>query len=195
MGMNGDQYRNQLASLLPKGLAWSREGGSGLMALLRGLAEEFSRIDGRGDDLLREVVPTTSIELLSDWERVAGLPDECITSSQTIQERRNALLGRLAGTGGQSAAFFIEVAKNLGYTVTITEFKPFRAGISRAGDALTNGDWVYAFRVNAPATTVSEFRAGIGSVGEPLRTWGNDLLECVLRRIRPAHTIIIFGYV
>ncbi|WVR18345.1 hypothetical protein y223_00065 [Bordetella phage PY223] len=193
--MNGQQYaEQQLDALLPQGLAWPRESDARMRALTRALAEEFARVDARGDDLLREVLPSTTVEMLSDWERAAGLPDPCVPSGQTLQERRNALLSRLAGTGGQSRAFFIELAAYLGFTITITEFRPFRAGISHAGDALYNDDWRHAWRINAPETTIIEFRAGLSAAGEPLRKWGNELLECVLNRIKPAHTVLLFGY-
>lgn len=194
MAMNGNQHAEQLDALLPQGLAWPRESDARMRALTRGLAEEFSRIDMRGDDLLREVLPNTTVEMLSDWERAAGLPDACVPAGQTLQERRNALLSRLAGTGGQSRAFFIELAAYLGFTITITEFRQFRAGISRVGDAVYGDDWLHAWRINAPETTIIEFRAGLSAVGEPLRKWGNELLECVFNRIKPAHTILLFGY-
>jgi uncharacterized protein YmfQ (DUF2313 family) len=194
MGMTGDQYAEQLDALLPQGAAWQRESDARMRDLTRGLGEELSRVDARGDDLLSEVLPSTTVEMLIDWERVAGLPDPCVPEGQTIQERRNALLARLAGTGGQSRQFFIDLAASLGFTITITEFRPFRAGISRAGDALYSEEWLYVWRINAPETTVIEFRAGVSAVGEPLRKWGNELLECVFNRIKPAHTVLLFGY-
>lgn len=194
MSMDGDQYAEQLDALLPQGLAWPRESDARMRALTRGLAEEFARVDARGDDLLREVLPNTTLEMLSDWERVAGLPDPCVPGGQTLQERRAALLSRLAGTGGQSRAFFIELAAYLGFTITITEFRQFRAGFSRAGDALYGDDWRYAWRINGPEETIIEFRAGASAAGEPLRKWGNELLECVFNRIKPAHSVLLFGY-
>lgn len=194
MGMNGDQYAEQLDALLPQGLAWPRESDARMRALTRGLAEEFARVDARGDDLLREVLPNTTVEMLEDWERAAGLPDTCVATTQTLQERRNAILSRLANTGGQSRAFFIELAAYLGFTITITEFRPFMAGIGRAGDALYGEEWRHAWRVNAPQTTIIAFRAGLSAAGEPLRKWGNELLECVFNRVKPAHSVLLFGY-
>ena len=35
--------------------------------------------------------------------------------------------------GGQSRSFFIWVAQQLGYTITIREYSPFMVGISRVG--------------------------------------------------------------
>jgi uncharacterized protein YmfQ (DUF2313 family) len=156
---------------------------------------EFARLDARGSALPLEANPFTTNELLSDWERVAGLPDKCAgVLEETVQGRRNGLLAKLASTGGQSPAYFISIAAALGYEITITEFRPFRVGLSAVGDALTNGDWQFTWRINAAETTTVPFRVGLSAVGEALRTWGNDLLECKMNQIKPAHTILLFGY-
>lgn len=192
--MTPERYAEQLDALLPQGQAWPREPGSRLHALTRALAEEFARVEARADALLSEALPATTLEMLEDWERVTGLPDPCVTESQTIQERRNAMLARLTSAGGQSREFFISLAECLGFTITITEFHPFRAGRSSAGDAACSVEWRHAWRVNAPETTVISFRAGQSAAGEPLRKWGNELLECVFNRVKPAHTVLLFGY-
>lgn len=189
------EYREQLKQLLPPGQAFPRDPGTTLHDLLDGMSIEFARLDARGFALPQEANPSTTSELLTDWERVAGLPDRCSGELEgTIQGRRNALLTKLSSTGGQSAAYFIGVAAALGYEVTITEFRPFRAGRSVAGDALTNGDWKFAWQVNAPETTVVDFRAGLSAAGEALQTWGAGSLECKIRQLSPAHTIPIFAY-
>jgi uncharacterized protein YmfQ (DUF2313 family) len=195
MARTRDDYKAQLKALMPPGEAFPRDAGSNMDELLSALAEEWARIDGRGEQLIVDALPLTSTELLSDWERVAALPDKCAgTLESTMQGRRNALVSKLASTGGQSKAYFIAVAKALGYEITISEFRPFRAGWSRAGDPLTNGDWVYTWRVNANETTIIDFRAGRSAAGEALRTWGNDTLECKINQLKPAHTIVLFGY-
>ena len=38
-------------------------------------------------------------------------------------------------------------------------------------------------------------RASASRVGDPLARWGNTILECVLRALAPAHTILQFAYV
>lgn len=196
MGMSSDSYRKQLQGLLPRGLAWPRDMMAGLTSILQAIADELARVDRRGDDLMREANPRTTVEMLPDWERAFGLPDPCITTSDemTQAERRNILMARITGIGGQSREYFIGVAADLGYVISIDEFRPFRAGISVAGDPLTNGDWVFTWRVNAPPVTIIPFLAGAGAAGEPLRTWGNEQLECTLSRLKPAHTILQFAY-
>lgn len=191
-----EEYAHLLKNLLPPGQAFPREPGTNLEKLLLGCAVEFARIDARAEFLAIDVVPIETTELLSDWERVAGLPDKCSGELEaTIQGRRNALVAKLSSVGGQSAGYFVGVAASLGYEITITEFRPFRAGISRAGDALTNTpEWVHTWRVNAPETTVISFRAGLSAAGEPLRSWGNTALQCKLNQLSPAHTIVLFSY-
>lgn len=189
------EYREQLKALLPPGQAFPRDPGTTLHDLLDGMSIELARLDGRASILPQEAIPSSSLELLSDWERVVGLPDKCSGAlEETLQGRRNALLAKLTSTGGQSVGYFIELAASLGYMVTIEEFRPFRAGMSVAGDALTNGPWVHTWLVRAPEVSVTEFRAGLSAAGERLRTWGNDTLECKINQLKPAHTIALFAY-
>ena len=195
MAYSRDQYRDQLHALLPPGRAFPQDPGTTLDALLDAMAAELARVDGRGDDLLREAIPVTTSEMLTDWERVAGLPDNCSgLLPPTMQARRADLISKLTATGGQSPAYFIAVARALGFDVRITEFRPFRAGETPVGGALTNGDWAYTWRVKGPETSVQVFRVGLSAAGEPLAWWGNSSLECRLRKIKPAHTILQFAY-
>lgn len=187
------EYVAMLQNLLPRGLAWPREGASKMRAFLESLAVEFSRVDTRVEDMLREAYPLTASELLTDWERVTGLPEACEGLAETTQRRREAVDRKLSSLGGQSPGYYIGGAARLGYEITITEFSPFVAG-DDAGDPVYGDDWAYAWQVNAPEESVSYFAAGEGSAGDPLASWGNQLLECVISRLKPAHTIVIFAY-
>jgi len=187
-------YREALQALLPPGAAWTREADAVLTALLDALAQELARVDVRADGLLDEADPRTTAELLADWERMAGLPDSCVTTTQTVSERRDALVARLTSLGGQSRQYFIDLAASLGYTITIIELGPFKAGHNSAGDAVMNDPWQFVWRVNAPTTTVRDFKAGSGAAGESLRSWGNLMLECAIAKLKPAHTYVQFSY-
>lgn len=194
MSLTTEQYRDQLLALCPPGAALPTDPESVWGLLLLVLAVEFGRVDERAEDLLGEADPRTALEMLEDWERVCGLPGNCGQDAETIQERREACALVLAAQGGQSAAYYVELAATLGVPVTVEEVRPFRAGIAVAGDALTNGDWAYAWRVRAPETTVRYFTAGGAAAGDALAKWGNERLECYLSQYAPAHTIIIFAY-
>jgi len=189
-------YLEQLKTLLPPGQAFPREAGTALNNLLDGMSLELSRVDARGKSLPVEASPASTNELLPDWESVVGLPDRCSGAlEETIQGRKKALIAKLTSTGAQSPGYFIDLAAALGYDLTIEEFRPFRAGVSRAGDALTNGPWVFTWRIHAPETSVISFRSGGGAAaGERLCAWGNDTLECKINHLKPTHTIALFAY-
>jgi uncharacterized protein YmfQ (DUF2313 family) len=193
--MTADDYRRQMQALLPRGFAWALAPAAWLTRLLSGLSPEFARIHGRVLDLIRESDPRTTVEMLQEWERALGLPDNCSsTLAPTLQARRDYVLTRLVSLGGQSRAYYIAVAARLGYAISIEEFRPFQCGRSQCGDALNSQDWIWVWQVNGPAVTIRNFACGESTCGEPLRTWGNDTLECRLNSIKPAHTRIIFSY-
>lgn len=183
-----------LENLLPTGLAWPRQSGTNMENFLTALSTELNRIDLRVQDMIRESYPLTSSELLSDWERVTGLPEECEGLADTVQKRREAVDQKLSTIGSQSPGYYIDIAARLGYDISITEFLPFRAGAGEAGAPLYGEDWIFAWQVNAPEESVRFFRAGEGGAGEALASWGNELLECVISRLKPAHTIVLFAY-
>ena len=184
MAIGADGYLTLLQDLLPPGAAWTREPDAGLTKLLAALAEELSRIDARTEDLIREANPMTTTELLTDWERVAGLPDACTGQLETVQQRRDALVARLSDTGDQSAAFYIALAASLGFTVTIEE------GVGTPG----TDEWAFQWHVHAPEVSIRYARAGEAVAGDPIRSWGNDLLECAFNRRKQAHMEIVFVY-
>ncbi|MCW5666465.1 MAG: DUF2313 domain-containing protein [Piscinibacter sp.] len=186
-------YQALLSSLLPVGPAWPREAGSVLQLLLYALAAEFERLELRMLDLVGESDPRLTVELLPDWERVAGLPDPCVGAGQTLELRRAALTAKLTNVGGQSRAFYLEVAARLGYSITIDEFFTEAEAIA-AGIPYTGTSWAHTWRINAAEETVREFRVGGSVAGERLRSWGNEMLECVMNRLKPAHTILLFAY-
>lgn len=133
----------------------------------------------RAAALLSEMFPATCNESLADWERVLGLPDPCTGPLSSVQQRRQAAVAKDAAGGALSRPYFIALAASLGYAITIDE------GIG--GDP-------YTWRVNAPDTAARFFRAGESVAGDLLQEWGDELLECAIRRLKPAHTDVIFVY-
>lgn len=195
MALTAAEYLAQLQALLPQGFAWPRQADAALTRLLLAWADEMARIDGRAARLIEEADPRTAVELLADWERVAGLPDPCVAAlgiEQTAAQRRAALAAKLASGGGQSAAYYIALAARLGYTITITEHETFTVR-SKVCDPLNDLPWRFTFTVNAPLDTVRRFTVR-SAVADPLAAWGNELLECVISRLKPAHTHVLFAY-
>ena len=138
--------------------------------------------------------PWSYQQFLEDWERVYGLPGACSKGDQLLQARLAALAVAFSERGGISHPWLKRYAALAGYDISIDEFVPFRAGRARAGDPLTNGHWVYAFRVRAAASAVRIFRAGQSRAGDALRYWGDSVLECIINQRKPAHAVALVAY-
>lgn len=195
MALADTDYLRQLQALLPPGPAWSKDEGDLLTRLLAGLSGELARVDGRAWQIVEEADPRTVAELFADWERVAGLPDACAQAfggEQTVAQRRSALVGRLTTLGGQSPAYFIALAAAIGYAITITEFSEHTVN-DDVEHGLYGPAWNFAWQVNAALNTVTEITVD-STVEEPLAAWGNALLECVLNRLKPVHTAVLYSY-
>lgn len=194
-------YRNMLANLMPRGRAWNRNIGSTMMALFDAIAQEFARFDQRSANLMNEADPSTALELLVDWERNAGLPDNCLPTDGTITERRRRMVRKLTSIGGQNKEFFIALAAQLGLDIEIIEFSPYRSGM-RSGQPIYGAGWQYVWQVRLlPPSETNQFnirsermRSGSGRAGDRLRSFSVDELECIIRRAAPAHTIVRFAY-
>ena len=133
-------YQHAFMALLPQGEAWPRNQDTLLYRVCAGLSAYWGYVDSRAADLLeRESDPRYTLELLPDWERNWGLPDPCYEAPLSYDERIAALLARMTMLGAQSREFFIQVAADLGYTITITEYRTFVCGIDRVGDSRVYG--------------------------------------------------------
>ncbi|MEY9404447.1 DUF2313 domain-containing protein [Bradyrhizobium barranii subsp. barranii] len=138
---SGDDYAEALSQLLPQGQAWPRDEGSTLMRVVRGLSQIWGVVEASASKLLEvESDPRITLDLLPDWERNWGLPDPCYQEPLTIGDRQKALVQRMTIEGAQSREFFIGVAAQIGYTITITEYRPFMVGLDRCGDNRVYGD-------------------------------------------------------
>lgn len=188
-------YRRALQALMPVGRVWPRDTSSVQSAVLNAVAQEYQKSDTEAFALLRGAFPSTATIMLSEWETSLGLPDDCaIGETDSIALRQKAVVTKLTATGGQSVEYFKTQAKALGYTVTITQFRQARAGMSAAGAALNGEDWPFVMLVTAPQTTITYAQTGVNYAGDPLRSWGNRLLECRLNKLAPSHVIIKFAY-
>lgn len=174
-----DDYKNQLIALLPGGDIWpSDTTNNDAVLLIDALAEELSRIDARALNLVEEYYPNTTNEMLVEWETATGLPYDCTGQLDTLQQRRRAILGVLTIERSLSANYYIEVASRLGFDITISEISDFTWQV----DAQLDTNAVY-------------FRADESTADDPLIQSANNLLECVLNQLKPAHTEVVFNYV
>ena len=171
--MNGQDYAELLGLLLPP-KSYSLDGRQ-LSAELLAEGNCLARAEIKSDEVLNGITPFFAVSLLSDWERV---------------------LAKINATGGLSRKYFINLAKSLGYNITIDEPEPFRAGINRAGDRLWVPEiiWVWIVNIDDAQVPVYRFRAGSSVAGERLMTFGQNLIENIFQDLKPAHTHVVFNY-
>lgn len=145
--------------------------------------------------LAAEQQPETTGMGMLDWERNYGLPDDCVGgASAPLASRRLNLLARISGRGDLSRGYMIEQASALGYPgCTITELGPMTC--TDPCDQSVNGpEFIGVWRLNVPVSTAIREMQCTDPCNTQLRSWGNTQLECVIRRVKPAHTVAIFGY-
>lgn len=184
-------------ALIPPGEAWSRDPRSVQTRLLAGLSGLRAAVEERGLDLVEESDPRTTDELLSDWERALGLPDECLPDPETTAERRTLVTARAVGVGGGTPDHLRALLREAGFeTVQVVEQvgTPAVCGVAKCGDPIGPGLETLAWTIIAPLTTVRQAACGTARCGDPLAWWGNEVLECVVRRVTPAHTLAVFSY-
>lgn len=192
-------WAGALAALLPTGPAWPRDPDSMLMQLVAALAQEPARADARLAALIEEADPDTAFEMLADWERVLGLPDECQgTVAGSTRERQRAVVQRLTATGGQSIAYYTDLAAAMGVGIVIEEHHALTADCD-CEDSATDDAWAFAWTVHVTdADDLGDFydvwATADSDAEEPVRAFGSGQLECRIRRVAPAHTIPLFSY-
>ncbi|MCV4272949.1 YmfQ family protein [Pseudomonas capsici] len=190
------QYADQLQALLPSGPAWDPEHVPQLQQIITGLSHEFARIDGRAFTLLNEMDPATVSDLVPDWERVMNLPDPCLGLSPLFEDRRLSVRQRLVAVGGQSPAFYVDIAISQGYpNATVTEYRAPRMGRSRFGKEHF-GTWnaQFMWSLNTGGRKRLGRRFGASYWGERFGVNPGTAIECLIRRAAPAHTVEFINF-
>jgi uncharacterized protein YmfQ (DUF2313 family) len=194
------EYTSQLFELLPKGPAWTRRLVSTLGKILSACAEELSRVHGREDELLDEHTPSHTRNSLAEWETELGLPEIPSETELAPSVRAREVFRKANSLGGCSAGYFENLAALLGIPLVVEELytsaDPFKAGSAVAGDALTQGPWLFAWKVtiSAASSSLEDFTAGHSVAGDPLRVWGLSGVEKFLDSLKPSHTILVYTY-
>ncbi|HAW5846443.1 TPA: DUF2313 domain-containing protein [Escherichia coli] len=192
MDVTNDDYIRLLSALLPPGPAWSASDPS-----IAGAAPSLTRVHQRADALMRELDPRTTTELINRWERLCGLPDECIPAgTQTLRQRQQRLDAKVNLAGGINEDFYLAQLAALGRPdATITRYDKSTFTCSSAcTDAVNAPEWRYYWQVNMPAAANTTWMTCGDPCDSALRIWGDTVVECVLNKLCPSHTYVIFKY-
>lgn len=127
-----DDYHQMLMDLLPRGLAWPRDGVD--EQLMYGWSAELERVELRGQQLLKEWDPRTTQEMFTDWERFFEL-----AGTGSDSERRQKLIAEWLEGGTLSQEDLDALLKTIGVDATVYYWREFRCGMSTCGEALATG--------------------------------------------------------
>lgn len=182
-----DEYMQLLYHLLPAGPAWEGEN-----PLIEGLAPSLARVQKRAGDLMAEIDPAKTTELINRYEFLYGLPDSCAPAwVQTLQQRQQRLDAKANVAGGINELFYRQQLDALGYTTaTIDQFQ--NLDISPYPE--WGEFWRYYWRVNIPADANISWQTCASTCDSAIRTWGDTVAECVIEKLCPSHTIVVFAY-
>lgn len=179
--MSEDDYKQQLQQLLPPGPAFDVELQTDIAALVAAFAPEFARIDAALDELQAELNPASVSQLLTDWEEYLGIPDVCVVpGSQTVAERRQAVLNKMSATGAPQRAYYLRMATQTGIGIAIDEFRPARVGSTIVGDFLYGDAWPWSWLASAPIDAYGTAEAAT--------------LDCRLQLEAPEYTDVVLGF-
>lgn len=201
----------QVLACAPRGEAWGTDessDGNGAAPIQlkywRGVAACIASLYRWSFEVATQAFPTALTFSLADWEAELGLPDPCGSSEQGFEVRKAAVRAKLVAQGGASPGYFICVARAAGYDITIEEPAGFELGpggseLGLGGGELTGSDPESVWIVRPAGFRMFEFDLGAG--GGELGSGGTRLvsytdiagLECLLRRIAPVHTQLVFA--
>lgn len=192
------EFVGMLKRLFPRGPIWNFSlGGSNIVKMLEPFALELERFSQTFVDLMKESVPGLSTDsgLLTDWERIAGLPDSCSPLADTESQRQQVVHNKIfAKYPGLTEQFFLDYAAGLNMTVTITQdpvgdvFRTSHkddSSIQRVTHMPT-GD-IDGSRLNS-SLSVYSFKVEVDTDPD-----GNqDILECIFNKFKPAFSQMTF---
>ncbi len=198
MGVTLEAWLLALQALLPPGRALVREPGAVLTRLLESFAALLLSAQLLLEDLAVQYDPRRALSMLPDWERLLGLPDACAPAGQQVPDRQVAAFGRLTEFGGQSRAYFIDLAQRNGEAgVTITDgasFAPMNCN-SNCNSALFSIADRFVWRVNIPHPALNARTMTCNSACDSaLQMYTPSTIECMFNERKPAHTSVIFAY-
>lgn len=188
------QHR-MLAKCLPDGKVWENKYNvdTNLGKLLLGLAAEYLRLSLLIGDISKEIDINQTSQLIEEWEKSVGIPDDCFVQSGSLEERRRNVLLKLTNFGGiQKASDFVRLATLLGFTASLSN------GVANGTFALLFPARFYETRKEATHTIIvdlEESRAVFAlDFPMPFTSGVSGIIECLFSELAPSNCQVIYRY-
>lgn len=164
--------------------------GSNLRNLLTGLSVEFLRFRDLVNYFYQEFDPRVTVDFISEWEGMLGLPDDCFKETSDITVRREQIQAKLAAFAGVNTAKDYErIGAAYGLDIEVSEDTETESLPLTLPFLLTSGATT-AFTIQVKFTGI----AGGGfplTLPFPLGSSKANILLCYFEKISPAHTVIL----
>ena len=121
-GPQDGQGQAALSAHLPTGMAWDayRIPGKRAFRLWAALGRAFDDASAMICTLARELNPYATTQLLPEWERSVSLPDPCLPDALTLDDRRGWIVWRLSKRRWTTAQDWHDLAALYGLRIKIT---------------------------------------------------------------------------
>lgn len=192
MAHSVEQWSDALLQQMPRGRAWPRDPEAYLPKYVSGFAQRLADLELSADELLLEMRPETTVQLLPEWETYLGLP-ECESTSQSFDRRRAAVVEKYHRKGGLQTWQIELIAAALGFTVTVTEQWPHHV-LRDVNYPIYPASTRFVLRVDVYGIPEERFTV-LDNVLTPLRGNAPLVLECVLNRLKLAGFYYDFNYI
>jgi len=188
---------------MPSGRAWDSKNviGTNMRNLAWGFCDEFARADIEIAEFIEEMMPDTTTNYISLWEKAVGIPDECFTVGANLGIRRLNVKRKLSLLGLQTKNDFESFASTLGLELKV------RSGVDHLTDGGGYGTELPAMDIGGPnndfatikearntlvVTTLSAGSAFDYDFDFPFQTAEQLMMQCIFTNAKPAHSPIIF---
>lgn len=189
-----DQFE-MLARHLPDGKFWQNKFNpdSNIGKLVAGLAVEFFRLQVLTNEVYIEFDINQTDELLIDWEKSVGIPNECFDTNLSIENRREQVLQVFTNFGGvQTDEDYIRVAKAFGFDIAV---------FSGSDVGMFPLSFPILFFDSAKSAAHTIFIQVVGQVSGdsffplpfplPFSSGGTTFLKCIFDALSPANVQVI----
>lgn len=191
---------------LPTGLAWDayRIIGKTAYRLWSSFAHSYDDMSEALCRLIGELDPYTTVELIDEWERAVGLPDDCLPRGKTLGERRFWVLFRLGRKRWTTIPEWIALARLFGLEIRVTPGwyvqKPalYAAEYPKRYDLFPK---LGRFRAYIDVFAIPYEGYDYGKTGRgrgypiPYGTGSESYkaFQCILERVAPANVVLIWN--
>lgn len=190
-----EEQATVLAGYLPNDDLWHDKNvdNTVLRKVLLGLASQWLDFRATGNQICSEYDPTTTTDLIVEWETAVGIPDCCFSNTGSLEDRRKQVLLKLAGINATTAKQFENIAAILGFDVTVEAAKSSSSSsfpMTFPFVLMTAEEALFSFVVNIDDPASGGFPYTFPFT---LASGVSELLKCLFDKLKPANSLVFFN--